>query len=545
MSRAWLRWLEPRRFWSALTRPLPTPQPQPKPALLSRAWRELHLASTLVLVVVTTIAFWAHWKGFMGWPPRGNGDEGIYTSQAWAVQTLHALSPFAYFYDHPPAGWILMSGFTWLTSAFERSPTTLIATREFMVWVHLASSLFLFGLARRIGMKPTFAGLAVLLFSLSPLGLHYQRMAFLDNIVVLWLVAGLFFLASPRRSVASGVAAGICFSLAVLTKETVAPVVLAAVVFFWYYTDPRNRLVRAVCHYGFYLIIASYLWYALNKNELLPGPGHVSLWGTFLWQIEERQPTGSLFDSHSQTFAMVANWAHTDPVVLLGGLFLMPLAFLDKRLRGIVVMALAHIALTFRNGYLPYAYVTLIFPLFALIIAGALNWCWEGWTERYAARSPRRLPAWVPRAATVCLRTGMLAGAVLAVYIITPIWQPTLHRATTAEPDLAVHQATAYVQTHIPNGAMVVTDNNSWTDIARLGLNPAPIDKLELDPAVRRKLIGGWRDIDYILSTKLTTSDEKTYPITAQAVRNSEVMHSFGSGESTLYLRRVVKPQTY
>jgi hypothetical protein len=62
---------------------------------------------------------------------------------------------------------------------------------------------------------------------------------------------------------------------------------------------------------------------------------------------------------------------------------------------------------------------------------------------------------------------------------------------------------------------------------------------------VRRRLIGGWRDIDYILSTKLTASDEKTYPITAQAVRNSEVMHSFGSGESTLYLRRVVKTQSY
>jgi len=138
----------------------------------------------------------------------------------------------------------------------------------------------------------------------------------------------------------------------------------------------------------------------------------------------------------------------------------------------------------------------------------------------------------------------MLAAAVAAVYVITPIWRPTLHQATAAEPDLAVHQATAYVQTHIPKGAMIVTDNNSWTDIARLGLNPAPIDKLELDPAVRRKLTGGWQDIDFILSTTLTPSDEVTYPITAQAVRNSEVIRSFGSGESTLYLRRVVKPQT-
>jgi hypothetical protein len=40
------------------------------------------------------------------------GDEGIYMEQAWAVLKGKNLAPYTYFYDHAPAGWLLLAA--WL-----------------------------------------------------------------------------------------------------------------------------------------------------------------------------------------------------------------------------------------------------------------------------------------------------------------------------------------------------------------------------------------------------------------------------------------------
>src|SRR5436305_6606987 len=37
-------------------------------------------------------------------------DEGIYMQQAWSVLREGQLSPYTYFYDHAPAGWLLIAG---------------------------------------------------------------------------------------------------------------------------------------------------------------------------------------------------------------------------------------------------------------------------------------------------------------------------------------------------------------------------------------------------------------------------------------------------
>src|SRR2546428_13832539 len=37
-------------------------------------------------------------------------DEGIYIQQAWSVLREARLSPYTYFYDHAPAGWLVIAG---------------------------------------------------------------------------------------------------------------------------------------------------------------------------------------------------------------------------------------------------------------------------------------------------------------------------------------------------------------------------------------------------------------------------------------------------
>jgi hypothetical protein len=532
------------RLWLWFIKPLPTEAEPSRLPLFSRERWLGYLPSLLVIVPVLGLVFAVHWMGFEGWPIRQNGDAGVYASQVWAVVFHHELAPFSYFYDHPPGAWLTMALYAFVTRAFQRDPTTLIVVREAMVCFHMISSALLFGLARRMHYRRGLAALAVLIFSLSPLGLQYQREAFIDNVMVMWLIAGLYFMASRRRDIPSAIAAGACFGMAILSKETALAMVPAMIVFFWLNTDPRKRVHRILAHYlPFAGMIGIYLVYAFGKHEFFVGRGHVSLVGTFKWQLVSRKPTGSLLDVHSQTFAMAMNWVHSDPVVLLACVALAPLALLTRRTFTFGFMVVCQIGTVCHNGYMPFAFVTLLYPLAGLVVAGVANNFWNGFAGRRRRDghhpTKRTLPRWIPRTALYGVRLAVLTGIVGAVLLAFPRWQPQLAQAMEARPDLAVVQAVHYMETHVPRSKLVVTDNDSWTDLREAGFHPAPVDKLQLDPAVRRRLDHGWKDIAYVMSMKFSPSDCTTYSITAVAVDHSVVVAAFGHGASTIYIRKV------
>src|SRR5215203_537592 len=138
-----------------------------------------------------------HARG-MSSSPAWFDDEGTYVAQAWAVQTWHELAHYTYWYDHPPLGWLLIAAWTWPTHGFDRT-WSVVTGRELMLVVHVVSCLLVYVLARRLGLRRGFAALGVASFSLSPLGLHYQRMVLLDNIALAWLLAAFVLAASPGR----------------------------------------------------------------------------------------------------------------------------------------------------------------------------------------------------------------------------------------------------------------------------------------------------------------------------------------------------------
>src|SRR5438105_2383603 len=70
------------------------------------AWlRESDMALTLVLVLVGLVAHGLNMFNY----PAPYGDEGIYTSQAWAVLREGRLTPYTYWYDHAPLGWLMLA----------------------------------------------------------------------------------------------------------------------------------------------------------------------------------------------------------------------------------------------------------------------------------------------------------------------------------------------------------------------------------------------------------------------------------------------------
>jgi len=178
-----------------------------------------------LLVVVGLATAW----NLEGWPGRVDDDEGTYVAQAWAIIYEHTLTHYPYWYDHPPAGWIQIAAFAWITDGFNRVADAVFVGRQFMVVVTLICCVLVYVLCRRLGMRQATSAVAVLLFGLSPIAQYYHRLVSLDNIETMWVLAALVAATSTRRGWGPACRAGACTAIAVLSKETaliLVPVIL-------------------------------------------------------------------------------------------------------------------------------------------------------------------------------------------------------------------------------------------------------------------------------------------------------------------------------
>jgi hypothetical protein len=521
-----------------------------------------------VLLVVCGLV---HGVNADGWPGRVNDDEGTYAAQAYAVQVWGRIAPYTYWYDHPFGGWLLIAGYTWVTGAFGRASTTVGAVRECMLVVHLVSVVLLYGVARRVGCRRGFAGLAVVLFSWGPLGVWYQRLAFLDNLVVLWVLAALVLAASPRRSAAAAAGAGVCLGCAVWSKETavlLAPGVYGLLVSRW---DRRNRRFVHRNFLGMLVgVCGMYLVYAGVKGEVLPGPGHVSLWSAVRWQVVDRPGSGSVWQAGSGTRGLVVGWWRADPVLLGVGLVAAVAALGVRRLRMIGLVVLVAVGMLGRDGYTPYAYVTAVLPFLALAVAGVLDAllprrrptrpAGAGSGPELAGAGPPPAPPAAPAVPGVAgapavwwsrwagwlrpVRVGLVVVVLVAGELVLPgRWLPTIRTAWTADDSRPSREATRWYREHVPAGMTVVTDDNIWTDLVRAGVTPAPIwfYKVDLDPAVRGRVPHGWRDIDYFVMGAVPSATLRDLPTVAEGLRHSVVVAAFGPpGDQQVTVRKVI-----
>ena len=315
---------------------------------------------------------------------------------------LGKLSHYTYWYAHPPLGWIQIAGWTTLTDGFGRAPYAVAAVREFMFVAKLVDIVLLYALTRRLRLGRVSAVLAVLLFSLSPLALYFTRAALLDNVVTPWLLAAFLIAAAPRRSLLGAAASAACMAVAVLTKETALLYLPAVLVLFLQRADRRNRrFTLTLFTTVFVLLCAAYPLYALTKNELLAGPGHVSLEWAVRWQLFDRTGSGDIFDPNSTAHAVIRSWMQLDPWLPKLALVALLPALVMRRTRAVAIAFALQVVQLFRNGYLPYPYVIAMLPFGALIVAavlgracGALWFPAQPWARRgvHALRRAVRLP---------------------------------------------------------------------------------------------------------------------------------------------------------
>ncbi len=508
----------------------PMVAPHRRLGVATRAWLGRHAATLAVVVPVLVVAGLVHAIG-MSTYPRYVDDPGTYLSQAWSLRYQGTLSPYSYFYDHAPAGWIQMAVWSLLTGGFERYASAMSFGNEVMLLAKLASTALLYALARRLGLTRVGSAGAALLFALCPLEVLFGRWTFLDNLATPWLLAAFVFAFSPRRSIASATGAALCFGIATLTKETTLVLLPAVAWALWRNSDQRNRAhVLTVAAGAGFLLMAMYPLFALYKGELFEGPGHNSLLGTARWQLVDRASSGSLLSAGSEARQLLGSWAATDRILLIAGLAAMPIAVIARPLRPIALALAIGWLMLLRGGYVPFMHVLTLLPWSALLVAGAVEVIAgnRGLTGK-AARIP---------AVRTAVATGLAAVLLAAVAITWP--GRLLPMMTVAEPQ-PLRQAESWVADNVPRDKVLVVHDSIWVDVVhRYGYNPTPIlvHKLDADPAVRDNL----RRIDYLILPNWYYNSEagaQAYPTLLEARKHAVVVSSFASGNDGVNVYRV------
>ncbi|MBO0514000.1 glycosyltransferase family 39 protein [Streptomyces beijiangensis] len=514
---------------------------EPRPVVRFRRSRpDLALCAVLLTLILTV----------QGWNitrfPSLSDDEGTYLAQAWAVQQGHGLAHYTYWYDHPPLGWIQIAFLTWIPSLFSPDNMTVATMRFAMLAVSAASAVFLYVLARRLFLPRWASALAMVLFGLSPLSVVLQREIFLDNIAVMWMLLAFCLAASPNRHLWHHFAAGIAGAASVLSKETMLLVLPALLVTMWRHShsDTRKYAVTGAVT-ACVLIGLAYPLYALLKNELLPGPGHVSLVDGITYQMS-RPGSGSVFDTASGSHGVFQSWLYYDRVLPLGGLAgaLLLLATLRwsitaRALAGpALVVAILAVVASRPSGYLPAMYVIQALPFLALVLAGGAASIAHGVLRKGVDRERFRIP--MPARWTVAVLL-----AVSAVAYVAPRWYDGNHDALTVDANRPYRQAAAWMKTQVadPANTRALVDDALWLDLVHAGYQPGDgaiwFYKADLDPAVTKTMPHGYRDLDYVVASPTVRRDAPDLPNVRAALEHSTPVATFGTGEDRIEIRKI------
>lgn len=512
---------------------------------------------TVLLGSVLLVAALAHGLNLLGFPYYEN-DEGVYAGQAWAVLRLGQLAPYAYTYDHPPLGWLLLAAWAGLTAGLHTFGTAIDSGRVLMLVLQLGSTALVYGIGRRLSGRRAIGAVAGLLFALSAVGIYYHRRVLLDNVATFWLVLAISLLvgqdARARPSRAGLVGSALAFGAAILTKEVTAAFLPALLAFAAWRADGW-RWRPAVGWLALALAVAAlYPLHAYRQGELAPAwmptlgtHSGISLLGTLAEQMG-RGRDGGLLQPGSQFWSMGGRWVREEPLLVAGGtLAAMALVCSIRRrpAEGAIGLAVLLFWLFLGRGgqTLPF-YILPILPLLALsvaLVAGAL-------AERVGGARRGVGPE----------RPGLPAGlALLAVPLLLLLPGYTAPTLGLGDDPLALwrnhqadaqRQAMAWFRDNAEPTSRIVVDDALWPDLRdgpRGGPdfpNAHPYWKLERDPAVRDAAFAAdWRRIDYVGVSPQMRADVASANLTllSAALENSRPVASFDAGGWPLEIRRV------
>ena len=464
--------------------------------------------------------------------PARLDDEGTYMAQAYAVAEWGELAHYTYWYDHPPAGWLQLALWT-VISGSDFGGNAVAAGRYLMVIVAVITAALLWTLARRLEMSRWASAAAVAVFALSPLAISLSRTVYLDNLATAWLLCALVLLCSPRYRLSAMFGAATCFGIAVLTKETMLLLLPMFAWLVWTRTAPTTRrYALAVFVAVFGVVVSTYVLMAVLRGELVPGPGHVSLWDGIRFQLWERTAGGTLDDPYSLKRHTVNEWLKLDPALPFLAVPIALAALFVNRLRPFAVGLVVLIAIVIRPGYLPVPFILSALPLTALLAAGtgevALRHLFSSVEQRSVVLRRLRIPA--------------LAAGALVVSIAVSLWLPTYHGLLASDEDASMRQTQQWIEQNVPTTDRLIVDDAFWLDLIRGGRDRRNVVwayKVDTDEQVQGWAPGGWTDYEWVVSTASLRANMPPTGVLTDAVAHAQPAAIFGSGGTRVEVLRV------
>ncbi len=470
----------------------------------------------IAVVVIISAGVLAHAWNMLNYP-RYYGDEGTYTSFAWAI--LHGqIAPYAYGYAHPPVAWILIASWYRLTGGFFTFGTAIDTGRVLMLVVHAGSALYVYLIARRLTHSMLAGILATMLFSFSSLGIYFQRLVYLDNFAIFWVLAALYLQISSKSRLAYIAGSAFAYGLGVLSKETMIVIFPAFIYGTWLQVSPvQRRYLLIAFGYISLALVSTYVLYAALRNELFPtgtllggNNPHVSMITTFQQQFARGSAQG-LF--HVQALG----WLKQDALLMVGGVVSLAgnllLFWRRPAVREVTLPPLLYLAFLARGGVTFDFYVIPLLPLLAVnmavfaysVISLLANASW--WANRSVTH-------WI--APTVIL---------ISMALLLPQqlrMNQTNFTATATQPEVAALQ---WVGEHLPRSATIVADPYNWVDMRASGgiatsygatfVHMDPYWEVATDPALHTKVLhDDWNNIDYVIADSDVIIDARASHLT-------------------------------
>ena len=497
----------------------------------ARWWVADHQATLWVVGAIGVLGVAVHSVNLDTAPAPASG-EGSLVAAGWSIVHLGSSGDATFSSPGPSLAPVHLGAWIWATGALGRASSAIAAGREAMLAAHVIGIPLVWVLARRSGLARWAAGGAALVFAVSPLAVALYRPVSGAGLAVPWMLAALVLASARRPRTVTGVAAGLCLAVAVLTDHRVALVVPAVGWLLWRSSPShrrrRRRVVAAAAAYGgAWLAVTALVSGApeaggslgvLDRIRLVAGDASSAV-GTVADGFDGRSVADLIgLDRIGAGACLVA--AIVVPSVV-------------PRLRPIGCAFWAFAALVLVSGEPSWTIFVAMVPLGAVLLAAGaqLVWVWrlesriEPRREAHASTAVSRLDAAVPL---------VLAAAAVALVLAVPDWISTHRDVAAADAAAPLASACDWVVDNLNEGDRVIVDDAIWVDLVENGLAPqllAGYGAVGAGP--------DWRSYRYIVSTP-ALRDAGAVPEVARAVDSSVEIASVGEGDERVEVRRIV-----
>lgn len=482
------------------------------------------------LAVTMALVIFAHSYNMFQFPYYEN-DEGIYISQAWSLLNSNQLSNYTYFYDHAPAGWMIIAGMVKLLGgffAFNFSGFSSLDTgRIAMLILKIVSALLVYIIIKKQTGKYYLGLLGIVVMSISPLGLYYQRRILLDNVMICITLFALFFISLKKATATRGIISAIFLGVAVLSKESAIFFVPGFLLLNFLRLSKNERNLGTILYLCFFFtVVALYPVTALLKTELFPSPDRVSLLNTLSYQIS-RGTKVPFWDFRSDFMSNFEIWKKKDLVFVWGLISTLGISIIavigtrSRYLIGVVMIFIGMVYFLLRGGIVLDFYLIPLIPFGAIIAMIVLNYFIQG------AGKLLKLKITQP---------------VILLLIFSIIFSLTTYELGSKagkdillkEENTMLDQSLDYVRKNIDTKSNILIDSSHWLDLRDDRYpqfnNADYFYKADYDSDIKNvKLNADWRSVDYVVAShqQYQSIKEKITPLVKDVLDNSFVVADF------------------